>query len=97
MAESDIKISVDVSMYPLCDDYIDVIESFIQALHKHPIKVITNTMSTQVFGNMDDVWNALNEGIKSSFANQEKVAYTLKVITNDLDPASDPFNGKYVD
>ncbi len=96
MDESDIKISVEISMYPLTDEYIDVIEAFIRALNQHPVKVITNTMSTQVFGKIDDVWTALNDSIKQSFAQQKKVAYTLKVITSDLDPASDPFDGKYV-
>ena len=47
------RISVEISMYPLKDEYIPGIQAFIDRLNKYPeLKVITNTMSTQVFGGL---------------------------------------------
>ena len=50
------ECSVEISMYPLNKNYKKPIISFIHNLSKYPfIKVKTNGMSTQVFGNYNRV------------------------------------------
>ncbi len=45
------KLSVEISKYPLTSDYIEPIKGFIAELNQQPgLRVITNTMSTQLFG-----------------------------------------------
>lgn len=62
------KLSVEISKYPLNQDYIPFIKDFIDRLNAHDgLKVITNTMSTQVFGDYDLVMNVLNQEIKKSY------------------------------
>ena len=90
------KISLEVSMYPLADDYIPAIESFLEGLNTHSVTVQTNTMSTQVFGEFDDVWNAVGSELKKCFESGQKFAISTKVINSDLDPASKPFGEKYI-
>lgn len=91
------KISIEISMYPLHNDYLEDIEAFLVGLNQHGIRVVTNTMSTQVFGEFDQVMHAIQSELKKTFSCQRKFSVNLKIINTDLDPLSDPFNGKYID
>jgi uncharacterized protein YqgV (UPF0045/DUF77 family) len=81
------QLSVEISKYPLADDYIGPIKHFIAELNKYPqLKVVTNTMSTQLFGEYDDVMQALQACIKASFEQYGKVVFVVKFIQGDLRP-----------
>lgn len=91
------KISVEMSMYPLTDNAVPQVESFIQRLHKRKrIDVKTNTMSTQVFGEMDEVFRILKEELATSFKEEPTFAVDLKILNKDLNPKSKPFGDKYI-
>lgn len=73
-------------MYPLKEDYKPSIIAFIKKLRKHPfIKVNTNGMSTQVFGDYKRVMNAINTEMENTFLNSNAVVFNLKVINADLE------------
>ena len=78
-------ISVEISYYPLHgDDFIEPIKSFIDRLNMHPnIEAQTNGMSTQVFGEYDDVMKILQEEMRVSFENPYSV-FVMKVVNADL-------------
>jgi len=79
------NISVEISMYPLTTDYESPIIQFIDQLNQHPdIKVTTNTMSTQIFGNYDVVMNALTPEIRAAFMAEPTTIMVLKIINADL-------------
>jgi len=81
------KLSVEISKYPLNQDYIPFIKDFIDRLNAHEgLKVITNTMSTQVFGDYDLVMNVLNQEIKKSYETFGKAIFVCKFINGDLSP-----------
>ena len=62
------ECSVEISMYPLNKNYKKPIISFIHSLRKYPfIKVKTNGMSTQVFGNYNRVMKPLSLKLKILF------------------------------
>jgi len=78
--------SVEISMYPLKEDYKPSIIAFIKNLRKYPfIKVNTNGMSTQVFGDYKRVMNAINTEMENTFSNSNAVVFNLKVINADLE------------
>lgn len=78
------KISVDISNYPLHEEFKVPILDFIARLNSHSgIIAQTNGMSTQVFGEYDDVMNALNTEIKKSFEIPHSV-FILKIVNADL-------------
>jgi uncharacterized protein YqgV (UPF0045/DUF77 family) len=80
------KISVEVSMYPLDANYIPPIQSFIDRLHQfEDIKVKTNSMSTQLFGDYAAVMDALKISLKESFMEDRKMSVVMKLINSDLD------------
>jgi uncharacterized protein YqgV (UPF0045/DUF77 family) len=82
------KLSVEISKYPLADEYIVPIKDFIDRLNQHPeLHVITNTMSTQVFGDFDVLMPILNTEMRDSFAKFKKMIFICKFINADLSPA----------
>ena len=79
------KCSVEISMYPLDVNYIEAITLFIKNLKNHPfISLETNGMSTQVFGDYDNVMTAIQKEMKTSFLLEQKVIFTMKVINSHL-------------
>ena len=78
------KISVEISYYPLNQEYVPPIREFIDRLHNHKgLTVRTNGMSTQVFGEYGVVFDALRAEIEASFENPHSV-FVMKVINADL-------------
>ena len=78
--------SVEISMYPLKEDFKPSIIAFIKNLRKYPfIKVDTNGMSTQVFGEYKIVMNTINTEMENTFLNENSVVFSLKVINSDLE------------
>ena len=81
------NIAMEISMYPLANDYVPEIRRFIDNLAGQPgIKVTTNTMSTQVFGNIDLVMDALRDGLRRSWSSDGKAVFVIKLINSDLSP-----------
>ena len=78
------KISVEVSYYPLKVDYIPPIKDFIARMNQHEnLKVETNNMSTQVFGEYFEVMDALRDEIYKSFDLPHSI-FVMKIINADL-------------
>ena len=85
------EISVEISKYPLADDYIPYIKDFIDRLNAvDGISVVTNTMSTQVFGDYDLVMDTLKTEIKRSWETFGRSIFVCKFIGRNLDPALKP-------
>ncbi|WP_160152771.1 YkoF family thiamine/hydroxymethylpyrimidine-binding protein [Microbulbifer sp. ALW1] len=81
------QLSVDISMYPLKDEYIPAIKDFIQRLNEQPqLQVISNTMSTQVFGDYDVVMDVLKAEMRKSWEQFGRAIFVCKFIDGDLNP-----------
>ena len=79
------KTSVEISYYPLDQEYIPPIKDFIARMNQYEGLVArTNGMSTQVFGEYDILMSALTQEIKKSFENPHSV-FVMKIINADLD------------
>ena len=77
--------SVEISMYPLKEDFRPSIIAFIKNLRKYSfLKVDTNGMSTQVFGEFKRVMNAINTEMENTYLNENSVVFNLKVINSYL-------------
>ncbi|MFN0048591.1 MAG: YkoF family thiamine/hydroxymethylpyrimidine-binding protein [Cytophagales bacterium] len=81
-------VSVDISLYPLENEYIDTIWAFIDLVKANKnLTVVTNGLSTQVFGEYKEVMGALTEDILQIF-DQHKAVFVLKIAKgiHRLDP-----------
>lgn len=84
------KLSVEISNYPLQIEYIPVIQDFIDRLNTHPeLEVMTNTMSTQVFGDYDVVMDVIKKEIRQSYQKFGRSIFVCKFIEGDLSPGND--------
>lgn len=85
------ELSVEISKYPLTDDYIPAIKDFIERLENTKgLSVVGNTMSTQVFGDYDLVMDTLKAEIQYSYEQFGKAIFVCKFIGANLDPALNP-------
>jgi len=76
--------SVEISYYPLKEEFIPAILSFIDRLKTYPeIHVEKNGISTHVFGKYSQVMKALTNEIEKSFEIPHSV-FVLKIINADL-------------
>ena len=79
------KTSVEMSYYPLNQEFIPHIKDFIDRMNKYPQLVVrTNTMSTQIFGEFKEIMNALTVEIEKSFKLPHSV-FVMKIINADLE------------
>jgi len=75
------KIGVEISLYPLRDEFIPPIRDFIERLNADGrFKVITNDMSTQVFGQYQDVMEAVTRELRPTFERDGKSIFVMKVL-----------------
>jgi uncharacterized protein YqgV (UPF0045/DUF77 family) len=78
------KISVDISYYPLKEEFKSQIIGFIEGLHSYKdMTSQTNGMSTQVFGEYKYVMNALTVEIEKAFEDPYSV-FVMKLVNADL-------------
>ena len=79
------RVAVDISLYPLADDFIPPIKDVIERLNAtSSVEVVTNAMSTQIRGDYDVVMAALNQEIKKTFDQCPKAVFAIKILNNPL-------------
>ncbi|MDH5357864.1 MAG: hypothetical protein OEY48_01765 [Gammaproteobacteria bacterium] len=78
------RISVDISLYPLTQNYVEPILAFIDKLEANPKLVVKrNSLSTQIFGEYHDVMDCLKGEIESVFDQIPASAFVLKMVGSD--------------
>ena len=79
-----LPISVDISLYPLKEDFIPPIDDFIASLKAYKsIEVRTGNMSTKIFGEYDVVMHALKEELFNTFCKEVNVVFNIKIVNGD--------------
>lgn len=75
------EIAVDMSLYPLATEFIPPIEAFIARLKATSgLKVVTNSLSTQVFGDYARVMEVLTREMGTTFAHSDKAVFVMKFV-----------------
>ena len=79
------KLTAELSLYPLQDNYIDVIDAFIDGARQHDgLTVVTNAMSTQVCGDYERVLALVGHELKTSFDKFGQQVLVCKLIPGEL-------------
>jgi uncharacterized protein YqgV (UPF0045/DUF77 family) len=75
------RIAVEISLYPLDQEYVAPIKDFIERLNAHAgLDVVTNPMSTQVAGDHDAVFAALSAETRATFAADRRAVFVMKLL-----------------
>lgn len=77
------KISVELTLTPLHDDYEPAIIHFIKKLRDSNLIVMENPLSTQVYGDYDEVMQLLVKEIKETFELIEGGLIFIKIVKSD--------------
>ena len=86
-------VAVEISFYPLRPDYRACIHDFLERLRAEPqLRIVTNSMSTQVSGGCEHVLATLGRHLQASFERLGQEAsrgvFVLKVLGPLTDGAS---------
>ena len=77
------KVSIELTLTPLCDDFESSIKTFIKKIRNLNFKVIENPLSTQIFGEYDTLMSCIQETIKESFEEESFVMLNMKIVKGD--------------
>lgn len=77
------KISVELTLTPLQDDFEPIIIQFIKKLRSSGLKILENPLSTQVFGDYDDVMKVLTSEIKEAMDLMDNGLLYMKIVKTD--------------
>ncbi|MCM4160500.1 hypothetical protein FHG64_10715 [Antarcticibacterium flavum] len=77
------KISVELTLTPLQDNFEPAIINFIKKLRNSGLTVKENPLSTQVYGDYDEVMQLLNTEIKDAFEAIDRGLLYMKIVKSD--------------
>ncbi|MDC6365421.1 MULTISPECIES: thiamine-binding protein [Flavobacteriaceae] len=77
------RISVELTLTPLQDDFEPAIINFIKNLRNSGLTVLENPLSTQVYGDYDAVMELLQTEIKEAFELIERGLLYMKIVKSD--------------
>lgn len=81
-------LTVEISLYPLHEDYIPPIKDFISRVNNHAdLYVITSATSTQVCGDYDVVMDVMHREMKQTHEEIGKAVFVCKFLNLDIRPA----------
>jgi len=77
------KISVELTLTPLQDDFEPPIINFIKNLRASGLTVLENPLSTQVYGDYDTVMALLQKEVKTALGAIDNGLLHLKIVKTD--------------
>ena len=77
------KLSAELTLTPLKDDFIPTIKSFIKSIRESKFTVLENPLSTQIYCDFDDLMTFLIPEIKAVFEKEDTVILQIKLVKGD--------------
>jgi uncharacterized protein YqgV (UPF0045/DUF77 family) len=82
-----VDIGVDISLYPFEAHFAPVIHEFIERLSAHPgLKVLPGSLSTQVYGEYDQVFAAIREAVRATLEALQGAGTRAALVVKILGP-----------
>ena len=79
------QLSVEVSLYPLHDEYIPIIIDFIHRVESYEgIEMERSSTSTQLFGDYDELMRVLSLELKNSWEQHGRSVLVAKFLCGDV-------------
>jgi len=79
------QASIEMSLYPLKENYKTIIKSFLETIRKNNKNLLieTNMMSTQIFGDYDEIMGLLKNEIRPVLETN-KAVFVIKFLGTNL-------------
>lgn len=79
-------ISVEMSLYPLSNEYLGIITETVERLAiANNVKVLTNNMSTQITGEFDAVMSLVRSEVLMTFEKEKNAVFVCKFLNKAID------------
>lgn len=77
-------VGVEISFYPLREQHLPAIRALIERLGAHSqerqLRVVTNSLSTQLFGDYEQVMQTLTRELRVALADQSRAVVVIKMV-----------------
>ena len=77
------KLSIELTLTPLKNDFTISIKSFIKQLRGLGFDIKENPLSTQIYGDFDLIMNKIVPFIKKTFHEEKSIMLHLKMVKGD--------------
>ena len=77
------EVSIELTLTPLQDNFEEPIIQFIKRLRTSGFIVLENPLSTQIYGDYDEVMSFLNAEIKKSFTEVDHILLNMKIVKSN--------------
>ena len=77
------QVSVELTLSPLQDEFEPPIIAFIKNLRASGFKVMENPLSTQIYGDYDQLMPFLQEVMKEALMDADRGLFFLKIVKSD--------------
>jgi uncharacterized protein YqgV (UPF0045/DUF77 family) len=80
------RITAELSLYPIADDYLPYVKDFIDRLKSYKdLEITTNATSTQIVGEHSHVFEVLSKETEATFSSGQICVFVLKLLGVELD------------
>ncbi|MFE8070066.1 hypothetical protein QQM79_03320 [Marinobacteraceae bacterium S3BR75-40.1] len=83
-------ITVEVSYYPLRNDFKEPIKKLIDRLQQGNVDVLPGRISTELFGTYEEVMKVINDAVRWSFEEYGHSVFVAKFLNGDRRPSTEP-------
>lgn len=83
-------ITVDVSFYPLQDEFKEPIKKVIERFQQSHVDVQPGPISTVLFGRYDEVMKVIGDAMRWSFEEYGHVVFVAKFVNGDRRTSTEP-------
>jgi len=77
------KIAVELTLTPVQDDYEPIVVDFIKKIRQSGFAVKENPLSTQIYGDYDQVMDFLKEEIQIAMDAMDRGLLNMKIVKSD--------------
>lgn len=90
------QASIEMSLYPLKESYKEIIKKFLEDIRKsnENLLIETNLMSTQIFGDYDEIMDLLRREIKPVLE-KNKAVFVVKFLGTNLKEENKKWNSLF--
>jgi uncharacterized protein YqgV (UPF0045/DUF77 family) len=80
------RVTAELSLYPLTENYIPTIKEFIDRLNAYEeLEIITNSTSTQVVGEHSRIFDILSQETARTFSSGKPCVFVIKLLSLERD------------
>ena len=77
------KVSVELVLTPLIDDFEPPIKAFIKQLRDSEFTILENPLSTQIYGQYETLMPFLTNALEQVFEKEDSVVLQMRIIKGD--------------